>query len=270
MRLGDKGTLFVSTPARRQRLCGGRQGRQARGQDHRARGCTVRTVSPSTTARSTSPSFRRSGSYDNIEANLDNPPAAGADLATSSRPTSRTAGSSSASARTTSSTCRSARPATSACRRTTHAQIRRMNLDGSEHGSRRARRAQHGRLRLAPGDARSSISPTTAATGSPKTCRRTSSTASPRPASISAFRSATRAISPIREFGWGRSCDEFVKPVALLGPHTAALGMRFYTGNMFPEAVPQRDLHRAARLMEPHHEDRRRHRGGAAQQGRHA
>jgi glucose/arabinose dehydrogenase len=37
-----------------------------------------------------------------------------------------------------------------------------------------------------------------------------------------------------REAGWGRSCDEFVKPVALLGPHTAALGMRFYTGRMFP------------------------------------
>ncbi|HXG52363.1 MAG TPA: PQQ-dependent sugar dehydrogenase [candidate division Zixibacteria bacterium] len=37
-----------------------------------------------------------------------------------------------------------------------------------------------------------------------------------------------------REFGWGRSCDEFVKPVALLGPHSAALGMRFYTGRMFP------------------------------------
>jgi len=37
-----------------------------------------------------------------------------------------------------------------------------------------------------------------------------------------------------REVGWGRSCEEFVKPVALLGPHTAALGMRFYTGRMFP------------------------------------
>jgi glucose/arabinose dehydrogenase len=37
-----------------------------------------------------------------------------------------------------------------------------------------------------------------------------------------------------RELGWGRSCDEFVKPVALLGPHSAALGMRFYTGRMFP------------------------------------
>lgn len=37
-----------------------------------------------------------------------------------------------------------------------------------------------------------------------------------------------------RELGWGRSCDEFEKPAALLGPHSAPLGMRFYTGKMFP------------------------------------
>jgi glucose/arabinose dehydrogenase len=36
------------------------------------------------------------------------------------------------------------------------------------------------------------------------------------------------------QFGWGRSCDEFTKPVAQLGPHSAPLGMRFYTGKMFP------------------------------------
>jgi glucose/arabinose dehydrogenase len=36
------------------------------------------------------------------------------------------------------------------------------------------------------------------------------------------------------QFGWGHSCDEFTKPVAQLGPHSAPLGMRFYTGNMFP------------------------------------
>jgi glucose/arabinose dehydrogenase len=41
---------------------------------------------------------------------------------------------------------------------------------------------------------------------------------------------------PDSEFGWGRSCDEFTKPVALLGPHTAPLGMRFYTGTSFPDA----------------------------------
>jgi len=38
------------------------------------------------------------------------------------------------------------------------------------------------------------------------------------------------------EFGWGRSCDEFTKPLALMGPHSAVLGMRFYTGTMFPGA----------------------------------
>jgi glucose/arabinose dehydrogenase len=37
-----------------------------------------------------------------------------------------------------------------------------------------------------------------------------------------------------REMGWGRSCDEFEKPVALMGPHSAVLGMRFYTGAKFP------------------------------------
>jgi glucose/arabinose dehydrogenase len=35
------------------------------------------------------------------------------------------------------------------------------------------------------------------------------------------------------EFG-DRPCTEFVPPVQNLGPHTAALGMRFYTGKMFP------------------------------------
>ncbi|MBV8412601.1 MAG: PQQ-dependent sugar dehydrogenase [Alphaproteobacteria bacterium] len=33
------------------------------------------------------------------------------------------------------------------------------------------------------------------------------------------------------EFGWGHSCSEFTGPIALLGPHSAALGLKFYTGN---------------------------------------
>ena len=37
------------------------------------------------------------------------------------------------------------------------------------------------------------------------------------------------------EFGWGKSCAEYVKPAVLLGAHAAPLGMRFYTGKMFPE-----------------------------------
>ena len=36
------------------------------------------------------------------------------------------------------------------------------------------------------------------------------------------------------EFGNQRSCDEFTPPVQKLGPHTAPLGMKFYTGNQFP------------------------------------
>ncbi len=36
------------------------------------------------------------------------------------------------------------------------------------------------------------------------------------------------------EFGAQRSCDTFIPPAMRLGPHVAALGMRFYTGDMFP------------------------------------
>ena len=36
------------------------------------------------------------------------------------------------------------------------------------------------------------------------------------------------------EFGHKRVCDEFTAPAIELGPHVAALGMRFYTGRMFP------------------------------------
>ena len=39
---------------------------------------------------------------------------------------------------------------------------------------------------------------------------------------------------PDPEFGRGRKCAEFQAPAQKLGPHVAALGMRFYTGTMFP------------------------------------
>jgi glucose/arabinose dehydrogenase len=41
---------------------------------------------------------------------------------------------------------------------------------------------------------------------------------------------------PDPEFGWGHSCSDYVAPVGLMGPHVAALGMRFYTGSMFPKS----------------------------------
>jgi glucose/arabinose dehydrogenase len=39
---------------------------------------------------------------------------------------------------------------------------------------------------------------------------------------------------PDDQLGWGRQCSEFEPPIALLGPHAGVLGMRFYTGTMFP------------------------------------
>jgi glucose/arabinose dehydrogenase len=36
------------------------------------------------------------------------------------------------------------------------------------------------------------------------------------------------------QYGWGKSCNDFVKPARTLGPHAAPLGMKFYTGLMFP------------------------------------
>ena len=37
------------------------------------------------------------------------------------------------------------------------------------------------------------------------------------------------------EFGDKRPCGDFTKPAQNLGPHVAALGLKFYTGRMFPE-----------------------------------
>ena len=39
---------------------------------------------------------------------------------------------------------------------------------------------------------------------------------------------------PDPEFGWGKSCDDYTKPVAFTGPHAGTLGLKFYTGKMFP------------------------------------
>ena len=38
---------------------------------------------------------------------------------------------------------------------------------------------------------------------------------------------------PDPEFGKGKNCSDYTAPVQKLGAHVAALGMRFYTGNMF-------------------------------------
>lgn len=40
---------------------------------------------------------------------------------------------------------------------------------------------------------------------------------------------------PDPKFGDGHACSDYTPPVAKLNAHTAALGMKFYTGDMFPE-----------------------------------
>ncbi|MDH3257914.1 MAG: sorbosone dehydrogenase family protein [Deltaproteobacteria bacterium] len=44
---------------------------------------------------------------------------------------------------------------------------------------------------------------------------------------------------PDPKFGKKRRCEEFVPPEIKLGPHVASLGMRFYTGGMFPKKYRQ-------------------------------
>ncbi len=41
-------------------------------------------------------------------------------------------------------------------------------------------------------------------------------------------------VLPDPELGSGQSCDQYTAPAMALGAHVAALGMRFYTGTMFP------------------------------------
>ena len=36
------------------------------------------------------------------------------------------------------------------------------------------------------------------------------------------------------EFGWGKNCSDYTQPAQLMGAHAGVLGMRFYTGSMFP------------------------------------
>jgi glucose/arabinose dehydrogenase len=47
---------------------------------------------------------------------------------------------------------------------------------------------------------------------------------------------------PDPRYGEGHTCDEYTAPVQRLAPHTAALGMKFYTGAMFPAEYQQKIL----------------------------
>lgn len=45
---------------------------------------------------------------------------------------------------------------------------------------------------------------------------------------------------PDPEFGKGHKCEDYTAPSQLMGPHVAPLGMRFYTGSMFPAEYKNR------------------------------
>ena len=56
----------------------------------------------------------------------------------------------------------------------------------------------------------------------------------PRPGMHFGYPYCHQGDTPDPEFGRKRPCSEFAPPAAKLGPHVAALGMRFYTGSQFP------------------------------------
>ncbi len=56
----------------------------------------------------------------------------------------------------------------------------------------------------------------------------------PQPGSHFGFPYCHGKNIPDPEFGKNKPCSDFTPPALELGPHVAALGMRFYTGNMFP------------------------------------
>ena len=62
--------------------------------------------------------------------------------------------------------------------------------------------------------------------------------------------------TPDPEFGKGRSCGEFAKPVLNTGPHVAGNGVEFYTGSHVPRRVQEPHVPGPARVVEPHAEDR--------------
>jgi glucose/arabinose dehydrogenase len=58
----------------------------------------------------------------------------------------------------------------------------------------------------------------------------------PRPGLHFGYPFCHQGDSPDPEFGAGKSCSDYAPPALVLGAHVAALGLTFYTGDMFPAA----------------------------------
>jgi glucose/arabinose dehydrogenase len=172
--------------------------------------------------------------YDGIESRLDSPPRARSSSTASIRPTSRaTSGNSSRWGPTASSTSTSARPAISSCRAT----CRRPSCGWIlRKACSRTWPWAYATPSVSTGIPRPSScgSPTMVATGW-ATIHRT--TRCNRVAKLGVnfgypFCHQGDTLDP--EYGKNRSCAEFTPPALKLGAHIAPLGMRFYTGKMFP------------------------------------
>ena len=74
--------------------------------------------------------------------------------------------------------------------------------------------------------------------------------------------------TPDPEFGKDHPCSAFTPPVVKLGAHVASLGMRFYSGSMFPAAYREQYFYRRTRFVESQQESRLPGRAGDHQPGR--
>ena len=237
--LGRQGHAVRQQPRGRQRLRGGGQGRPARGQDHRQGPQPSPTAWPSRTARSTSPRSRASPRW--------------------------------RESRTSSTTRRRWRcvydilprdlphgwkylafgpdgklyfnigaPCNICIPPDTHANISRVNPDGTGFEYCGPRRPQQRGVRLAPGDQGALLHHPR-----PRLARATTSPSdrfdhAPRKGLNFGFPYCHQGDILDPEFGKGRSCSEFVPPLLKTGPHVAGNGVQFYTGSMFPAEYKNR------------------------------
>ena len=138
-----------------------------------------------------------------------------------------------------------------------YATITRIDVGGRPARDRRAGRAQQRRLRLPSRDRRAVVHRQWPGLARRRPAARRAESAARSPASTSAFRTATATGMRDPEYNArSRVRPSSRRPARELGPHVAALGMRFYTGRMFPETYRTADLHRRARLLEPLDPDR--------------
>ena len=106
---------------------------------------------------------------------------------------------------------------------------------------RRARRAEQRGLRLAPGVEEALLHATHAPTGSATSCRTTAwQDVVSKKGGTSATLFCHRGYLLDPEFGKGKSCNDYVKPILKTGPHIAGNGVEFYTGSMFPAEYKNR------------------------------